>query len=150
MRYWSAHNPKEVHEKPLHSPKTTVWCVISRNGIIGPYFFGRGETVNAERYRAMLDNFFIPKLHRHVGYNNITYIQQDGATAHTARDSMTKVRELFPRKLISRCGDIAWPLSTHCIVVLYCIVIRQQYRPYKKISDARLRLSIQNFAFSPT
>lgn len=109
MRYWSASNPKEVHEKPLHSPKTTVWCAVSGNGIIGPYFFGRGETVNAQRYRAMLDNFFIPELHRHVGYNNRTHFQQDGATAHTARDSMAKVRELFPGKLISRFGDIAWP-----------------------------------------
>lgn len=109
MRYWSAYNPKEIHERPLHCPKTTVWCAISGNGIIGPYFFGRGETVNAERYCAMLDNFFIPELHQHVSYNNRTHFQQDGATAHTARVTMTKVKELFPGKLISRFGDIPWP-----------------------------------------
>lgn len=109
MRYWSASNPKEFHEKPLHSPKTTVWCAISGNGIIGPYFYDRGETVNSQRYCAMLDNFFIPALHRHASYNNRTHFQQDGATAHTSRDSMAKLRSLFPRKLISRFGDIAWP-----------------------------------------
>lgn len=109
MQYWSASNPNEVHQKPLHSPKTTVWCAISGNGIIGPDFFNKGETVTAERYRVMLDIFFIPELHGHITYNKRTHFQQDGATAHTARESMIKVRELFPKKLISRFGDVAWP-----------------------------------------
>jgi hypothetical protein len=36
--YWSATNPIELHERPLHSSKVTVWCTISSFGIIGPYF----------------------------------------------------------------------------------------------------------------
>ena len=34
---------------------------------------------------------------------------QDGATAHTANESMTIVRNMFPGHLISRFGDVPWP-----------------------------------------
>jgi len=37
--YWSSTNTTELHDKPLHSSKVTVWCAISPFGIIGPYFF---------------------------------------------------------------------------------------------------------------
>jgi len=35
--------------------------------------------------------------------------QQDGATAHTANESMTIVRNMFPGHLISRFGEEPWP-----------------------------------------
>ena len=35
-RFWAAESPDLVKEKPLHSPKVTVWCAISSSGIIGP------------------------------------------------------------------------------------------------------------------
>ena len=38
-RYWADSNPKEVHERPLHSSKVTVWCAVSSHGVIGPYIF---------------------------------------------------------------------------------------------------------------
>lgn len=61
-RYWAAENPRAKHQKPLHSPKVTVWAAISAHGIIGPYFFenqqGQSVTVNSDRYIAMLRNFF--------------------------------------------------------------------------------------------
>ncbi|CAH2096021.1 unnamed protein product [Euphydryas editha] len=28
-RYWSARNPKQKYQKPLHSPKVTVWVAMS-------------------------------------------------------------------------------------------------------------------------
>ena len=37
------------------------------------------------------------------------WFQQDGATAHTANESMTIVRNMFPGHLISRFGDMPWP-----------------------------------------
>ncbi|KAJ4429943.1 hypothetical protein ANN_22147 [Periplaneta americana] len=48
FRYWSDEHPFQVWEKPLHSPKVTVWC-----GIIDPYFFEDGHTVtvNSERHQ---------------------------------------------------------------------------------------------------
>ena len=40
------------------------------------------------------------------------WFQQDGATAHTANESMTIVRNMFPGHLISRFGDVPWPPSS--------------------------------------
>ena len=37
------------------------------------------------------------------------WFQQDGATAHTANEPMTIVRNMFPGHLISRFGDVPWP-----------------------------------------
>ena len=31
FRKWSRTKPEEVYEKPLHSPKVTVWCCLSSN-----------------------------------------------------------------------------------------------------------------------
>ena len=35
--------------------------------------------------------------------------EKDGATSHTARYSMTLLREMFPNHVISKFGDINWP-----------------------------------------
>ena len=57
----------------------------------GPYFFENEHsvavTVTAERYNHMLNAFFIPQLVRF----NLTgmWMQQDGATSHTAKLSIT-------------------------------------------------------------
>ena len=40
------------------------------------------------------------------------WFQEDGATAHTANESMTIVRNMFPGHLISRFGDVPWPLRS--------------------------------------
>jgi len=29
VRYWAAENPQTIHQRPLHSPKVTVWCALS-------------------------------------------------------------------------------------------------------------------------
>ena len=39
MRYWSETNLREIHERPLHPDRVTVWCTVSRVGITGTYFF---------------------------------------------------------------------------------------------------------------
>ena len=47
-RYWAENNPRELHQRPLHSPKVTVWYAVSKFGVIGPYFFeedGRPKTL---------------------------------------------------------------------------------------------------------
>lgn len=110
MRYWSANNPRELHQKPLHCERVTVWCAISRVGIIGPYFFEENErtvSVNAVRYREMITTFFLPKL-QEMNIGDV-WFQQDGATAHTARCSIELLRENFPNRLISLRGDLPWP-----------------------------------------
>ena len=110
IRYWSAENPRELHQIPLHCERVTVWCAISSVGIIGPYFFEENErtvTVNAARYRKMIEEFFLPHLEE-MDVGDV-WFQQDGATAHTARASMELLREHFPDRLISLRGDLPWP-----------------------------------------
>ncbi|GFV45173.1 putative DD41D transposase [Trichonephila clavipes] len=86
-RIWSGANPQVYVETPLHTKKLTVWSALWADGIIGPYFFkndeGHNVTVNGDRYRAMITNFFIPELNNHDVQE--LWFQQDGATCHTAR-----------------------------------------------------------------
>ena len=110
MHYWSAENPRQLHQTPLHCQCVTVWCAISSIGIIGPFFFKENEravTVNAARYRKMIEEFFLPHLEE-IDVGDV-WFQQDGATAHTARASMELLREHFPSRLISLRGDLPWP-----------------------------------------
>lgn len=114
-RYWArrGQNPRLKHQQALHSPKVTVWASLSTNGIIGPFFFensrGATVTVDGDAYRRMINEYFLPRLREYQSYSSHTWFQQDGATPHTARATMTLLREQFPRKLISRYGDIVWP-----------------------------------------
>jgi transposase len=110
-RIWAAENPREIVEKPLHAQKVTVWCAMSANGIIGPYFFendaGNSVTVNGERYRAMITNFLWPALND-MDVEEM-WFQQDGATCHTANATMALLNEQFPGRMISRNSEVNWP-----------------------------------------
>ncbi|GFU88222.1 uncharacterized protein TNCV_846151 [Trichonephila clavipes] len=93
------------------SRKLTVWCALWAGGIIGPYFFkndeGHNVTVNGDRYRAMITNFFIPELNNHDVQE--LWFQQDGATCHTARATIDLLKDTFGDRLISRFGPVNWP-----------------------------------------
>ncbi|GFT53266.1 uncharacterized protein TNCV_4233601 [Trichonephila clavipes] len=84
-RIWSEANPQVYVETPLHPEKLTVWCALWAGGIIGPHFFGNDEvhnvTVNGDRERAMITNFFLPELNNHDVQE--LWFQQD-STCHTA------------------------------------------------------------------
>ena len=68
-------------------------------------------TVNAQRYVSMLENFFEPQLEQLGEETDLgdIWFQQDGAIAHTSRISMTKLRQMFPGRLVSLRGDVLWP-----------------------------------------
>ncbi|GFW87753.1 putative DD41D transposase [Trichonephila clavipes] len=110
-RIWSEANPKVYVETPLHPEKLTVWCALWAGGFIGPYFFkndeGHNVTVNGDRYRAMITNFFIPELNNHDVQE--LWFQQDGATCHTARATIDLLKDTFGDRLISRFGPVNWP-----------------------------------------
>ncbi|GFS57739.1 uncharacterized protein TNCV_2908561 [Trichonephila clavipes] len=110
-RIWSEANPQVYVETPLHPEKLTVWCALWAGGIIGPYFFkhdeGHNVTVNGDRYRAMITNFFIPDLNNHEVQE--LWFQQDGATCHTARATLDLLKDTFGDRLISRFGPVNWP-----------------------------------------
>ncbi|GFT09374.1 uncharacterized protein TNCV_5062401 [Trichonephila clavipes] len=110
-RIWSEANPQVCVETPLHPEKLTVWCILWAGGIIGPYFFkndeGHNVTVNGDRYRAMVTNFFIPELNNHDVQE--LWFQQDGATCRTARATIDLLKDTFGDRLISRFGPVNWP-----------------------------------------
>jgi len=37
--YWATENPREMHKRPLHSLKVTVWCVMGKTDYITIFFF---------------------------------------------------------------------------------------------------------------
>ncbi|GFU92839.1 transposable element Tc3 transposase [Trichonephila clavipes] len=110
-RLWSEANPQVYVETPLDPEKLTVWCALWAGGIIGPYFFknveGHNVTVNGDRYRAMITNFFIAELNNHDVQEQ--WFQQDGATCHTARATIDLLKDTFGDHLISRFGPVNWP-----------------------------------------
>jgi hypothetical protein len=79
--------------------------------VIGPYFFendaGNAVTVNGVRYRNMITEFLWPQLDG-MDMEGM-WFQQDGATCHTACETMELFREKFPGRVFSRNGDRNWP-----------------------------------------
>ena len=65
-------------------------------------------TVTLDRYVEMLQSFVAPALNNFQQLHE-AWFQQDGATSHTAKQSMAAVQELFGNRVISRFGDIPWP-----------------------------------------
>ncbi|GFT08746.1 putative DD41D transposase [Trichonephila clavipes] len=123
-RIWSETNPQVYVETPLHPEKLTVWCALGAGGIIGPYFFkndeGHNVTVNGDRYRAMITNFFIPELNNHDVQQ--LWFQQDGAICHTARATIDLLKDTFGDRLISRFGPVNWPPRSCDLTPLDCFL----------------------------
>lgn len=155
FRYWSANNPRDLHEKPLHSEKVTVWCAVSSRGLVGPYFFedehGNTVTVNSERYADMLVTFGLPGIDQYDP-DEETLFQQDGATSHTANVSMGLLRLAFPGRLISKNGDIPWPPRSPDLTApdfflwgyLKCKVFEENAPRTKEDLKERIRQEINN------
>jgi len=112
-RYWATKNPRDIHQKPLHSKKVIVWCGVASFGVIGPFYFedkaGRAIIVNSARYTEMLRAFLEPKLQRLDVETQTLWFQQDGATAHTVRIALRVLNKMFPAHQISRRGNIECP-----------------------------------------
>ncbi|GFT72905.1 uncharacterized protein TNCV_1976271, partial [Trichonephila clavipes] len=106
-RIWSEANPQVYVETPLQPEKLTVWCALWAGGILLQNDEGHNVTVNGDRYRAMITNFFIPELNNHDVQK--LWFQQDGATCHTARATIDLLKDTFGDRLISRFGPVNWP-----------------------------------------
>ncbi|GFW27681.1 transposable element Tc3 transposase [Trichonephila clavipes] len=92
------------------------WCLgavlyeLATFGLVEPFFKndeGHNVTVNGDRYRAMITNFFIPQLNNHDVQE--LWFHQDGATCHTARATIDLLKDTFGDRLISRFGPVNWP-----------------------------------------
>ena len=64
----------------------------------------------------MVTEFFLSQLDK-LGLENM-WLQQDGATTHTARATTNILKEAFPGRLISRFGDLHWPARSLDLTVL--------------------------------
>lgn len=108
-RLWGSENPRATHQHQLHPSKCTVWCGVMATRVIGPYFFENEdetpESISGASYRTLIENFLRPMAEQ---YPNL-WFQQDGATAHTARQTMDLLREIFGERLISKNSDFPWP-----------------------------------------
>ena len=58
-------------------------------------------------YRQMIHEYLLPQLEDLDMQNS--WFKQDGATPHTARETMAILRAAFPGRLIPRFGDVPWP-----------------------------------------
>ncbi|GFW91836.1 uncharacterized protein TNCV_3400961 [Trichonephila clavipes] len=67
---------------------------------------GHNVTVNGDRYRAMITNFFIPELNNHDVQE--LWFQQDFAACHAARATFDLLKDTFGNRLISRFGPVNW------------------------------------------
>ncbi len=94
---WSAVSPKKI----------TVWAARSAHGIIGPVFLQ--ETVNAENYRALLENDICPELESR-GHLKKAIFQQDRAKPHTSNENLLFLRLKFDKRVISN----RFPNLFHC------------------------------------
>ncbi|GFV64624.1 transposable element Tc3 transposase [Trichonephila clavipes] len=105
-RIWSEANSQVYVETPLHPEKLTG----ALYGLVESFFKndeGHNVTVNGDRYRAMITNFFIPELNNHDVQE--LWLQRDGATCHTARATIDLLKDTLGDRLISRFGPVNWP-----------------------------------------
>ena len=93
----------------VHSLKCTDWFAISKQGIIGPFWFDDNEhclTINID-FQVLCK--FWTALGRHkVVVMVCHWFQQDGTTPHTSKESVGWFTQRFPDRLISCKCDPQW------------------------------------------
>ena len=91
----------------MHYEKITVWCGL----LLRPYFFRDGQdrhvTVNGNRYRSMITEYFWPQLHD-MDLKDM-WFQQDVATSHTTNVIINLLETKFGERVISRNGPVGGP-----------------------------------------
>lgn len=144
-RYWSMENPNWVMEQGLHSPRVTVWAAIGEAGIIGPFFFD--ETVNSERYLAMLTDKFWPQIDQ-KGLTDDIIFMQDGAPPHWGLGVRGWLNEHLPGRWMGRGSpNLPWPPRspdlTPCDFFLWGFIKSKVYttRP-ASLQDLRNRILV--------
>lgn len=107
VRIWGFQRPHEIIEKIRDTPKVNVWCGLTKNQVIGPFFFAE-KSVNGNVYLDMLENFCFPQIDEFDNVN-MMYFQQDGAPAHYKDFVRVALNNKFEQRWIGRGGPIAWP-----------------------------------------
>ena len=131
----------------MKSPKLNVWCAMSKNQLIGPFFF-EDDTVNGENYLSMLQQFFIPEIRKLHKLQSIIF-QQDGAPPHFSVDVRHYLDSRFPNRWIGRGDAVRWaPRSPHLIPLdfyLWGHLKSNIYKsPIKDIDELKMRINMRN------
>ena len=110
VRIWGSERPDsclQIHAR--NSPKVHVFCLMSYDKIIGPYFFD-DVTVKGSDYQNMLENWLFPKLPTDERF----IFQQDGAPPHWALKTREFLNDRLPHRWIGRSSTkdlslLPWP-----------------------------------------
>ena len=78
---WERRDLTKLGNIKKNNPKVPVWCALSKNQVVGVYYFD-SSTVTDSSYLKMLNNYFLPVLPNLP--NNVPF-QQDGAPPHYDR-----------------------------------------------------------------
>jgi hypothetical protein len=92
VRIWANERPHDFVEHERDSPEDNVLCALTRDRVIGPYFFAE-RTVTSYNYLDMLKLLAGPKID-----DDSVIFQQDGAPAHYANIVMEFLDRTFSRR----------------------------------------------------
>ena len=110
VRIWGSEPPEMAYQTySRNSPKINVFCAMSHNRVIGPYFFD-DVTVNGSDYLNMLTTWLFQRLPP----NNTFIFQQDGAPPHWALQTRAFLNQQLPKRWIGRAAArdqclLPWP-----------------------------------------
>ena len=149
-RFWAKEQPHIIETARMKPKRTTVWCALCADGIIGPFFFD--ENVNSERYTEMLENEFIPLAQatdRVEGY----WFMQDGARPHRTNQVFEVLDEHFHGRVLGlgyeeKGSGLDWPPYSPdmnpCDFFLWGYLKEQVYRSAPRtIAELQERVRIE-------
>lgn len=101
--------PENLAHENFVSEKLLVFCGIKASGLFGLKFY-RNETMNAAKYKSLLQYHVLPEVRANNGGNldNLTWTQ-DGAPCHTERRNIAYLHRQFDGRLISKGAEREWP-----------------------------------------
>ena len=105
VRIWGTERPAEGRQTFSYSPSTMLWCGISKEKDIGPYFF-QDQNVNGENYRKMLIEYAFPRL---ASIRTDFIFHSDGAPAPYSSRVRTYLDNKRPGNWIGRGRTVERP-----------------------------------------
>jgi len=146
---WGIERPPEHYrEIKLRSRKVTVFAAVSAGYLFGPYFVPEGTNVNADNYCVLVQRL-VDDMRAQLGeerFGNV-WLQQDGATPHTALRTRHFLQQIFPDRLVGAHLTLDWPsLSpdlSMCDFFLWGVLKNEIYAHAPFANDAALRACIQ-------
>ena len=102
---WSDEPHYEVKEHILHSSSVMVRFTISKDRVIGPYFF-ENVTVTKASYKYMLSQYAFPNFSSSRSDN---ILMQEGALPHSSYRAKLYLNNKRQENWIDRGGHVSWP-----------------------------------------